>query len=102
MEPVREPPLLACTVKLTIPAPAPVAPPLMVIQPLALPASQWQPAPVVTLNEPVPPSTGYCQLLGLRANVQLDWIGGWVTVKNRPPAVITPARCAPLLLAATE
>jgi hypothetical protein len=71
IEPVRELPLLACTVKNTVPAPTPVAPPVMVIQPSVVFASQKQPAPVVTLNDPFPPSTGYNQLLGLRANVQL-------------------------------
>jgi|SRR5215831_731703 len=101
MEPVREAPLLACTVKLTVPLPTPVAPPVMVIQPSLLAAFQRQPAPVVTLNEPLPPPMSYNQLLGLRANVQLAGFGAWVTVKACPPTVIAPMRCGPLL-AATE
>jgi hypothetical protein len=48
-----------------------VAPPVIVIQPSLVAASQRHPVPVVTLNDPLPPSTGYNQLLGLRANVQL-------------------------------
>src|SRR6266508_4676428 len=94
MEPVREPPLLACTLKLTGPLPPPrgsVSPPVMVTQPSVVFAFQWQPAPVVTLNDPLPPSTGYNPLLGVRANVQLAGFGDWVTVKVAtvcPPAVI--------------
>src|SRR5262245_4490174 len=101
MPPVRDPPLLACTVKLTAPLPTPVAPPVIVIQPSAVAASQWQPAPVVTLKKPLPPSTGYNPLPGLRANVQLAWFGAWVTVRVCPPTVIAPTRCPPAL-AATE
>jgi len=57
IEPVREPPLLACTLKLTVPLPTPVAPPVIVIQPTLMAAFQRQPAWVVTLNEPLPPVT---------------------------------------------
>src|SRR5262245_18543414 len=69
--PTRKSPLLACTVKPTLPLPTPLPGLATVIQPALGTASQWHPAPVMILNELVPPSTGYCQLLGLRANVQL-------------------------------
>src|SRR5262249_1672890 len=57
MVPVREAPLLACTVKLTVPLPMPGAPPVIGIRPSAGAAPQRPPAPVVTLNDPLPPPT---------------------------------------------
>src|SRR5262245_13668262 len=94
MPPVREPPLLACTIKLTVPLPTPEAPPVMEIQPSAVVALQSQPASVVTLNDPLPPPVPYNQLLGLRAKVQLAWL----MVKACPRTMMEPVRGLPLFV----
>jgi hypothetical protein len=53
--PVRADPLLAVIVKLTVPLPLPVTPPLIVNQLTLAEAVHEQPLPVVTDTDPVPP-----------------------------------------------
>lgn len=51
-------PVFADAVKLAVPAPLPVAPAVMEIQPLPVLALQAQPVPAVTVISPEPPAAG--------------------------------------------
>ena len=50
--------VFAATVKLTVPAPEPLAPLVIVTQPAPLVVDQAHPLPAVTANDPVPPEAG--------------------------------------------
>jgi len=56
--PERPGPLVEATVKLTVPFPLPPDPELIVIHGCALVAVHAQPAPAVTVTDPVPPDAG--------------------------------------------
>ena len=55
MVPVRVGPVVAATLKATVPAPLPLAPPVMLIHGALLDAVQAQPAAALTLIVPGPP-----------------------------------------------
>jgi hypothetical protein len=54
--PVRALDAFVATLKLTVPLPVPLAPPVTVIQPLLLAAVQLHVEPAVTVTLPVPPA----------------------------------------------
>lgn len=68
MVPVRDAPVLAATVKFTVPFPEPLL--LVVTQLALLIAVHAQPDEVVTPNDPLPPLEPKLWLLGLRVYVQ--------------------------------
>ena len=84
--------VLGAMVKLTEPAPEPVAPLVMVIQAAPLPAVQLQPVVVVTAADPVPPAAVTVWLVGEIENEHADAF--CVTVNVWPPIVI--GTCAQL------
>jgi hypothetical protein len=65
-----------------VPAPAPLAPEVTVIQPTSLAALQLHPDGVETLKDPVPPPCGELTLAGLRVGTQ-DFSS---LVSSLPPA----------------
>src|SRR5688572_14578366 len=97
--PVRAAPLLAATVKLTVPLPVPDAPAVIVSHSSLLTAPQVQVPPVVTVTLPVPPALGTAWLIGAMVKAQG---ASWVTVKVRPATVIVPVRRAPVVFDVTE
>jgi hypothetical protein len=68
--PDRLGPLVAATVKLTVPFPEPLAPDVMVIHETFRVAVQAQPAPPVTATEPLPPDDGTDRVSGEMLNAQ--------------------------------
>jgi hypothetical protein len=92
--------VLGATLNVTVPLPLPFAPAVMVIQLRVLDAVQAQPAPAVTLADPVPPAAGTDCELGEIAKVQVE--AACVTVNVLPPTVAIAVRCRVVVLAAAE
>jgi hypothetical protein len=92
-------PLLGATLKATPPVPVPLAPPVMVIQEALLLASHEQPAAVVTVLLPAPPSASNAWLTGETLYEQL--VPDCVTLKVVPAIVSVPDRFGAAGLAAT-
>jgi hypothetical protein len=99
--PARVVPLgFAAALKLTLPAPLPVAPAVTVNQLVSwLTAVHEQPVGDVTDVEPVPPPATTDWDDGASENVQPT--PAWVTVKVWPAAVSVPTRSSALVFAAT-
>ena len=91
--------VLGAIVKLTEPAPEPVAPLVMVIQEAPLPAVQLQPVVVVTATDPVPPAAVTVWLVGEIESEHADAF--CVTVNVWPPIVTVPVRDCVAALAVT-
>src|SRR6266550_5410810 len=68
--PDRVDPVVAATANVTVPAPLPLAPAVMVIHGALLVAVHAQPAPAVTETVPLPPEEGTVCVSGDTANVQ--------------------------------
>ena len=62
---VRAPPVLAATVKATVPLPVPLAPEVMVIQALVVELDQAQLPPALTVTDPVPPAVSNVSDIGV-------------------------------------
>ena len=98
--PVRAGPLFAVALQLTMPLPVPLAPAVTLSQEGSLLAAvQGQPAPAVTVTEPVAAAEDELLLVGLRATEQPL---AWLTVKVWPAAVIVPLRAGPLFAVALQ
>ena len=91
--------VLGAMVKLTEPAPEPVAPLVMVIQEAPLPAVQLQPVVVVTAADPVPPAAVTVWLVGEIESEHADAF--CVTVNVWLPIVMVPVRNCVAALAVT-
>ena len=91
--------VLGAIVKLTEPAPEPVAPLVTVIHVAALAAVQLQPVVVVTATDPVPPAAVMVWLVGEIEYTQGDAF--CVTVNVWPPIVTVPVRDCVAVLAVT-
>jgi len=89
--------VLGAIVKLTEPAPEPVAPLVTVIQAALLAAVQLQPVVVVTAAEPVPPAAVTVWVVGETENAQADAF--CVTVNVSAPIVIVAVRDCVAVLA---
>jgi hypothetical protein len=89
--------VLGAMVKLTEPAPEPVAPLVTVIQAAALAAVQLQPLVVVTAVDPVPPAAVTVWLVGESENEHADAF--CVTVNVWLPIVTVPVRNCVAVLA---
>ena len=88
--PVRSAPGFACTVKLTAPAPVPVALPVIVIHVASVVAVHAHPGPlVVTLNDAGPPVAASGIAPGATVYVQPL---AWFTVNVSPAIVTVPER----------
>jgi hypothetical protein len=70
---------LAATLKVTVPLPEPLAPPVMVIQLALFVAVHVHPADVVTVNEPVLPPDGAAWDVGVSVYVQVGAVPACVT-----------------------
>ena len=88
--PLRALPPLAATLKLTVPAPLPLAPEVTVMNPALLTAVQLHPVAVVTARLPLPPAAEKFWLVGLMANEQAA--PSWVTVWIWEPMMRKPVR----------
>lgn len=92
IDPERPGPVVEATVKLTVPFPLPLEPDVMVIHGCALAAVQAQPAPAVTLTEPLPPEGATDWESGEMANVHPS---PCVIVTVCPATVTVPEREGP-------
>jgi hypothetical protein len=95
--PDRAGPVVDATVKLTVPSPLPFAPEVTVIHDALLFAVQVQPAPELTVVEPLPPPAGTDWLSGDTVKVQPF---PWETVTDWPATTSVPERAGPLSAAA--
>jgi hypothetical protein len=84
----------------TLPLPLPLAPDVMVIHDVLLLAVHGHPLAVVTLIDLLPPSFPTCTLVG--EIVYEHDVAAWLTVKDRPAAVIVPLRAPPRLTATAK
>ena len=84
-----------------MPLPEPLAPDVIVMNALLLTAVQLQPACVVTVTVPVPPSAGKLLLVGVIENAQVGF-PACDTLCVKPAIVNEPLREAVELFAATE
>ena len=91
--------LLAVTLKVTVPLPLPLAPPVTVIHPLLLAAVHEQPEPAATPTVLDPAVEAIERLVGDRLYVQ--GAPDWVTVNVCPAIVNVPVRDDVLELLAT-
>lgn len=90
---------LGATLKLAVPLPLPLEPPVTVIQLAAVVVVHEHPAGAVTVAEPVPPPATTVWLSG--ATEYVHGTPAWVTVKVCPPTEIVPVRCEMVPFAAT-
>jgi hypothetical protein len=90
--------VFAATLKVTVPFPVPVAPPVMVIQATELVAVQLQPPLAVTATLFVIASAPIDRLVGEMLKLQA---AAWVTENVRPATTMVPVRESVLMLAAT-
>jgi len=93
MVPDRDGPFVDATVKFTVPFPFPLEPDVIVIHGCPLVAVHAQPAPAVTVTDPVPPDEATDCESGAMANVHPS---PWVIVTVCPATVIEPDRDGPL------
>jgi hypothetical protein len=99
--PVRAAPVFADALKATVPLPVPDAPAVTVIQSgLFEAAVHAQPAPAVTVIDPVPPAGSTAWVPGAMLNVHAGAAAACVTVRVWPPIVSVPVRAAPVFAAA--
>lgn len=96
--PLRAAPVLAATVKLTVPFPLPLAPDVIVNHGTLLDAVHEHPAAVVTATGvPAPPDAPIDCDVGLIE--KLHGAAAWLTVKVWPPIVTVPDRVPPVFAA---
>ena len=93
-------PVVAATLKVTVPVPLPLPPAVIVIHEALLCAVQLQPAVVCTVVDPVPPPVAAALVVGAIVNEHAA--AACVTVKVCPPRVMTPCRVCVCGLAAAE
>jgi hypothetical protein len=94
--PDRLGPLVAATVKFTVPFPVPLVPDVMVIHDALRVAVHAQPDPAVTATVPLPPDAGTERVSGEMPNAQPF---PWVTVTVWPAMTSVPDRGGPLAAA---
>jgi hypothetical protein len=93
--PVRPVPLLlAVPLNETVPFPVPDEPDVIDNQPAFDDAVHAQPAPAVTVTEPLPPATTTVTVVG--ATVNVHGTASWLTVNVWPAIVSVPVRDAPV------
>ena len=85
-----------------MPLPEPLAPEVMVTNELLLAAVQLQPACVVTVTLPVPPSAPKDRLVGLIEKVQVPTAAACDTLCVKPAIVNEPLLAVVEVFAATE
>jgi len=92
-------PLLAGALNETVPLPVPEVGGVIVRKDAVVAAIQaHDEADAVNVKLPVPPAAGRVALVELRVKLQVT-AAAWVTVKVCSPAVITPVRAEPVVLA---
>jgi hypothetical protein len=94
--PVRDGPVVAATAKVTLPAPAPLAPAVIVIHGALLAAVQAHPAAALTSIVRLPPPAATAWLSGDTSKPQP---GDCVTVNGCPAIVTVPIRDGPVVAA---
>lgn len=92
-------PLFAATLKVTVPFPDPLEPPVTVTHGAPLTAVQVHPAGAVTVTLGHAAVAGTAELVA--DNVKVQAPAAWVTVTVRPAIVIVPVRAVPDVFAAT-